>query len=85
VLKIVNFGNAHTKNFSKLDGRNDFSGMHPYVIILKWYLDARSVHVGSLVDRVALELNILREIQLLFLVIIPNFLPPLTSFITNSA
>jgi hypothetical protein len=85
VLNIVNFGNAHSIYFSKLDGRNDFSGKHPYVIILKWVLDAISVHMGNLVDRVALELNILREIRLLFLVIIPTIPPLLTSFITDSA
>jgi len=38
-LKIVNFGNAHSKYFSKLDGRNDVSGKHPYVVMLKWVLD----------------------------------------------
>jgi hypothetical protein len=84
-LKTVNFGNAHSKYCSKLDRRNDFSGVHSYAIILKLVLDARLVRVGFLVDRVALELNILRVIRLLFLVIIPNFPLPLTSFITDSA
>ena len=58
---------------------------HPYVIILKWGLDTLSVHLGILVDRVALGLNILRVIRLLFLVIIPKCPHLLSTFIMDSA
>jgi len=81
VLKIVNFGNAHNKYFSKLDGINDVIFNYPYVKIFKWVLDTRSVHVGILIDRVALGLNILRVIRLLYLVIIPTLPHPLSTFI----